>query len=249
MSPDCSTRARRLRFRLQQRYRLTDEALRVGPLTLPFTRIASPDEVLDDVIAVESALSEIGDERALEALMPPYWAELWDSSFGVAELLARRGWALFGGCFAGAAAPRPRVLDLGCGMGLTGLVAATLDARVLLADIEPAALLLARLNTIRFARFVRARRVDWRRDRLRERFDVILGADVLYERSQWDFLEPFFRAHLQPGGAVLLGEPGRPSGDSFASWIAARGWRWRCLEQPVPTHQRPIRLFLVSPER
>lgn len=242
--PSDSPWAARLRLRLQRRYRLIDDTLRVGPLSLPFTRIANPEQVLDEVIAEESALVRRGDGRA-RALMPPYWAELWDSSFGVAELLARHGWRVFGERFGGLAAPPPRVLDLGCGMGLTGLVAATLGARVLLADIEPSALLLARLNTTRHAAQVRARRVDWRSDRLRDRFDVILGADVLYERPQWDHLEPFFRSHLAPGGGVLLGEPGRPTGDGFGGWIRQRGWSLRTLEQPVPTHARPIRLFLI----
>lgn len=250
MSPrDDSPRDARLRFRLQRHFRLIDETLRIGPLTIPFTRIANPDEVLDRVIAEESRLSEVGNERAVNALTPPYWAELWDSSFGVAELLARQGWGLFGERFGGLTSLPPRVLDLGCGMGLTGLVAAALGANVLLADIEPSALLLARLNTARFAPRTRVRRLDWRVDRLRERFDVILGADVLYERSQWDHLEPFFRSHLRDGGAVLLGEPSRPSGDPFGAWIAARGWSLQVFEQRVSTHPRPIRLFLVRPER
>ena len=64
---------------------------------------------------------------------------------------------------------------------------------------KPPALLFAQLNSLPYAARVRTRRLDWRADHLGERFDLILGADILYERKQWDFLEPFWRAHLAPG--------------------------------------------------
>jgi predicted nicotinamide N-methyase len=138
------------------------------------------------------------------------------------------------------------VLDLGCGMGLSGTVAAALGAQVLFADLERPALLFAQLNSLPWSSRVRTRRVDWRSDRLGERFELILGADILYERKQWDHLEPFWRAHLAPRGQILLGEPGRPTGEAFPDWIRARGWSLDTHEQPVPTRQRPIRLFLLG---
>src|SRR5262245_66037430 len=101
---------------------------------------------------------------------------------------------------------RANVLDLGCGMGLSGTAAAALGARVLFADLEAAALLFARLNSVPYRGRVRTRQTDWRRDNLGERFDLILGADILYERKQWENLEPFWRAHLAPSGSILLGE-------------------------------------------
>ena len=127
-------------------------------------------------------------------------------------------------------------------MGLAGAVAAAMGARVLLADREPPALLLARLNTLPFARRVRTRCLDWRTDRLEERFDLILGSDILYDRSQWDALAAFWTEHLTAQGRVLLGEPGRAAGDLFDAWIAGRGWRVRQSWQQTP-RQKPIRIF------
>ena len=143
----------------------------------------------------------------------------------------------------------PNVLDLGCGMGLSGTVVAALGARVLFADLEAPALLFAQLNSLPWSSRVRTRRVDWRTDQLGERFDLIVGADILYERKQWDHLDPFWRAHLAPGGSVLLGEPGRPTGDAFPDWICPRGWSLQTLHQPVPTRPRPIRIFVLTPPR
>ena len=228
----------RLLTRIRRRYETLTETGRLGPLELPFTRIADPNRVLDEVAAEEDRLERVSGQRASEdQLHLPYWAELWDSAVGIGTfLVSNRGTLL----------PAPRrvsVLDLGCGMGMTGTAAAALGCRVLFADLEPPALLFARLNSLPYARRVRARRVDWRRDRLGERFDLIIGADILYERKQWDFLDPFWRAHLSEGGRVLLGEPGRKTGELFVDWITERGWSFAEHAQPVETRSKPIRIF------
>ena len=229
----------RLLRRIESRYRTVTQTVRVGPLSFPFTRIADPDRVLDEVAAEEDRLEKVSGKRADgDYLHLPYWAELWDSAAGVATWLAENRHPLLSGS--------PNVLDLGCGMGLSGTVVAALGARVLFADLEAPALLFAQLNSLPWSSRVRTRRVDWRTDELGERFDVIVGADILYERKQWEHLEPFWRAHLAPGGQVLLGEPGRPTGDLFPEWIRERGWSLTPIEQPVPTRERPIRLFLLT---
>jgi len=256
-SRDCQ----RLLWRIHRRYVTTTESVRIGPLSLAFTRIADPDRVLDEV-AREADRHErrTGRRESDEHLHLPYWAELWESSRGIGQFLAESsqegsGFGVQGSGRSAAGPPLkpeprtlnpPSVLDLGCGMGLSGAVAAALGARVLLADIEPPALLFARLNSLPWAGRVRSRRLDWRIDRLTETFDLILGADILYERSQWDFLEPFWRCHLAPGGAVVLGEPGRQTGDLFMDWIGPRGWELRRFEEKLPTRERPIRIVQLS---
>jgi predicted nicotinamide N-methyase len=137
-----------------------------------------------------------------------------------------------------------RVLDLGCGMGLGGAAAAALGARVTLVDVESPALLFAKFNCLRFGRRVHIRRVNWRIDRLGQQFDLILGADILYEPQQWPFLDEFFKSHLAPGGSVLLGEPGRQSGETFGPWICQHGWMLR--ERTEQADGKSIRIFHLT---
>ena len=230
----------------------------MGRLSLEFTRIADPDGVLDEVankVDLRERLSGRRDDN--QHLHLPYWAELWDSGLGIGLLLVEgSGFGVQGSVKSRPLVPvlnaepstpnPPSVLDLGCGMGLAGTVAAALGARVMLADIEPSALLFARLNSLQWASRVRTRRLDWRTDELTETFDLILGADVLYERSQWEFLEPFWRRHLAPRGTVLLGEPGRQTGDLFRDWIESRGWTLHHSEERLPDRPRPIRIFQLA---
>ena len=248
-----TSRRHRLLARIHRSYATLDQKVRVGENYLSFTRIANPDTVLDQVAAEADRREKIAGKRQPdEQLHLPYWAELWDSAVGIGQFLARTPLPV--------PVPSARrlpalptlplsstsMLDLGCGMGLSGTIAASLGARVLFADIEPPALLFAQLNSLPWADHVRTRRLNWQTDDLCERFALILGADILYERTQWEYLEPFWRRHLAPGGQILLGEPGRQTGDMFLQWIAAREWKLRVNEETVPTRPKPVRILQLS---
>jgi len=227
-------RAKTLLQRIHRTYQTQRKTWNINDLSIDFTQIADPDRVLDQVAEAEDRLERLSGRRTEgDQLHLPYWAELWDSALGIGQLLARRRAE-----FAGKSA-----MDLGCGMGLAGTVAARLGMRVLFADLEPPALLFAQLNSLADAPRVRTHLLNWQTDRLDEQFDLIIGADILYERKQWDFLEPFWRAHLAPGGTVLLGEPGRQTGEMFIDWIAGKGWPLEQHNETVATRATPIRIF------
>jgi predicted nicotinamide N-methyase len=261
--PDSLPKLRhRLLHRICRRYQVITEPVEIGPLRFPFTRIVDPDRVLDEV-AAEADLRDRLTGRAApdDQLHLPYWAEVWESGRGVGEYLSAE-------CKVksaeleekGVAKPdRPplctlhsslctysSVLDLGCGMGMAGTVAAALGARVLFADLEAPSLLFARLNSLPWRRRVRTRRLDWKSDRLGERFELIVGADILYERIQWPWLHAFWRDHLAPGGRVILGEPGRQTGDAFVDWIRTQGWKLAVERVSLASRPRPIRIFIIS---
>jgi predicted nicotinamide N-methyase len=228
----------RLLERIGRKYVTVTQTHAVGPLRLKFTRIADADVVLDQIVEAEDRREKItGQRRSGNELHLPYWAELWDSAFGIAAHLVDRK-SQIQNCKC--------VLDLGCGMGFAGMAAAAMGAKVLFADIEADALLFARLNTLPWKNRVRTRQLNWQSDRLDESFDLILGADVLYDRTQWEFLDAFFRAHLRADGRVLLGEPGRQTGEMFTSWITQRGWNLTHASEKIPTRPAPIRIFQLS---
>ncbi|MFC3078344.1 class I SAM-dependent methyltransferase [Phenylobacterium terrae] len=204
----------RLLARIRREFDIAEETLDIAGFPLSFTRIADPNAVLDEVCRLETLREQgVAPRRELHV---PYWAAVWESGIAVSEHLARR------------AADRPlagvRALDLGCGMGMAGAAMAMLGARVTLGDIDTAALLFARLNTLPWADRCHVARCDWRGEDLPGPFDLIVGADVLYEVSQWPHIEAFARRRLAPGGALVLGEPGRPTAKGFRAWLQDRGW-------------------------
>jgi predicted nicotinamide N-methyase len=140
----------------------------------------------------ESLISE--DEFAHDEFLP-YWAELWPSALALADVVAGRD------------VRGLDVLELGCGLGLPSLVAARAGARVLATDWADDALELLRANAARNGIELETRKLDWREPGALGTFDLVLAADVLYERRYVDAL-----AELLPdvGGEVLLADPGRP---------------------------------------
>jgi predicted nicotinamide N-methyase len=145
----------------------------------------------------ESLISE--EEFARDEFLP-YWAELWPSALALADVVAARDLRGLD------------VLELGCGLGLPSLVAARGGARVLATDWADDALRLLRANAARNGVALETRRLDWREPGALGTFDLVLAADVLYERRYVDVL-----VELLPrlGGEILLADPGRPFLRSF----------------------------------
>ena len=217
-----------LQARIQRQYPTLVETLRLGALAIEFTRVADPDRILE-------SLEQAAAGSAGRGSWQPYWAQAWDSARVVAERL--QGEDLRG----------RRILDLGCGLGLTGAVAAAQGGRVTLVDAAPPALLFARLNCWPWRSRVRVRRLDWRCQRLPgQRFDWIVGSDILYDREDWAYLERFWREHFAPRGRLLLGEPGRGVGEPFPGWLERAGWRVTGTTPAAAAGQRPIRLWQAS---
>jgi predicted nicotinamide N-methyase len=210
--PDAVAQTRtRLLARIHRHFQTITEPIVVGTIPIPFTRIANPNRVLDEICAEEDRREKQTGIRLENPPHLPYWAELWESSRALAATLSQMD------------VKNSRVLDLGCGMGLAGAAAAAMGADVTLVDLESPALLFARLNTLPFVS--RIRRVNWQTDDLNQRYDLILGADIVYEKAQWPFLLEFWRRHITPDGAALVAEPGRQSGDQFIEWIRNRNWK------------------------
>ncbi len=157
----------------------------------------------------------------------PYGVLLWPSSIALAHELAARGGALRG----------RRVLEIGGGTGLPGIVAASFGARVVQTDKQELALGVARRNAERNAvpralstatptgGAIEHRLADWAAWDDAERYDLILGADVLYADGMHARLRRIFEANLAPGGRLLLADPFRKLSLGLLEEMERDGWR------------------------
>jgi predicted nicotinamide N-methyase len=157
------------------------------------------------------------DERAFEhEEFLPYWAELWPSGVALARRVAAR--ALKGA----------RVLELGCGLGLPSLAAALAGGRVLATDWSPQAIELLRDNAERNDAELELEIADWAHpEALIERapWDLVLGADLLYERRNvaplLDLVPRLLasdsgdEASGRGRGELWLADPGRAPAEEF----------------------------------
>jgi predicted nicotinamide N-methyase len=146
----------------------------------------------------------------------PYWAELWPSALALAEALGRER-------------PGGRILELGCGLGVPSLVAASDGADVLGLDWAAEAVTLLRDNAQRCGVELDARQWDWTDDPapLGGPFDLVVAADVLYEERN---VAPVLRALDALAGEAWIADPGRPALPGFLA-AAERTWTVEALEK------------------
>lgn len=130
----------------------------------------------------------------------PYGVMLWPASIALAHDVIARAPELAG----------KRVLELGAGTGLPGIVAASLGADVLQIDRDEVALHVCSMNVERNGvRRCAVSEADWETFESDQRFDFILGSDVLYATTLHDRLRAICSTYLAPSGVALFSDPFR----------------------------------------
>lgn len=181
-----------------------------------------------------SAEELISEEEFARDERLPYWADLWPSALVLAAEVAALPPAAPDG------ATPPRAIELGCGLGLPSLAALARGWSVLATDYYDDALRFCRWNALACtAREPETRMVDWRAwpDDLGT-FDLVLAADVLYERPYGPLVAAAVVRSLAPGGVAWLADPGRVAAEGFRDACRDRGAQVtvrRVVERPGPS--------------
>lgn len=175
------------------------------------------------------------DRRALLAgddpPEPPYWAHCWSG----ARVLA-------------AAVPHGArtALEIGCGLGLPGLVAARRGARVVCVDRVIAPLAFVRASAATNGLAVEVLAADATALPVAARFDLVLAAEMLYERAAFGALARGLAAALAPGGHALLTDAARIDTRDFYPALAAAGLAWRTTAHRMQEEGFPVTVQLVE---
>jgi len=177
--------------------------------------------------------------RAVDPPAPPYWALPWIGARAIAARL-----------LAAPPVTGTRVIEIGCGLGLAGVAAGRSGAYVLLTDYVDEALAFARANAEHHAlRSFETRIVDFTRDRLDERFDLVIAADVVYEPESYEPLVEFLLTHTAMGGRVLLTESLRADAKRVLAMLVERGFSLASEAAWVPEDGKRERTWLHTLER
>lgn len=187
--------------------------------------------------AVISQDDEVAFLRGEATTKRPYGIVLWPAAIALAHELGTRD--LTG----------KRILELGAGTGLPGIVAAARGGHVVQTDRQSVALRVAAQNAARNGvQTIEGRPGDWTAWTDTDRYDLIIGSDILYAGELHAPLRRIFDGNLAPGGTLLLADPFRETSLRLLEAMERDGWtvrldRWTVGIVPPP---RNVGVFALT---
>ncbi len=185
---------------LARRFATATEDVTVGAHAWTLLKPSNADHLISEA-------DYVMDERL------PYWADLWPSARILASTIVRERGA------------GRRLLELGCGLGLPTIAAMQAGFDVTATDYYDDALHVTRGNVKRnLGREPHVRLVNWREwpDDLGQ-FDVVIAADVLYEKEYALLVAECIARALKPDGVAFVADPGRLALPQFREHVAHVG--------------------------
>ena len=167
--------------RLSSKYSLDIEFVKVAGKGFYFLHVA-------DLIPL---LSENQPESAPDF---PFWVKIWEASLVLAEFVAKMP-------------PRKgqRILELGAGLSVPGMVASSFGHDVVVTDYEDEIMDFVRASAIiNNCENLKCERLDWFEPRDLGLFDVILGSELLFHPRFFDPLYGVLKDFLAPGGVIYF---------------------------------------------
>ncbi len=129
----------------------------------------------------------------------PYWTEIWPAARMMAKVIHRATWP-----------PGLTALEIGCGLGLPGIVALSKGIKVVFSDYDATAVKFAARNAAinGFTDF-QTLQMDWRFPPADLQVPLIIAADLVYEQRNVPLVVGLIRKLLLPDGTALLADQDR----------------------------------------
>ncbi|WP_028581115.1 class I SAM-dependent methyltransferase [Desulfogranum japonicum] len=167
---------------LQKQYKVAFEPLTVKTHRLNVLKPSDLEQILDGKDPFEN-VSEF-----------PVWIKLWEGAIVLADYFASQ-----------LVEPGTTLLELGGGLGVTGLVAAAAGYKVTMTDYEEHILNFQRISAAASKiDNVQFELLDWLNPPKMKQYDIIAAAEVLYREEFFQPLLNVFEKALKPGGVIFL---------------------------------------------
>lgn len=200
---------------LERRFVVVEQTIEAAGRRFELIKPRSPDELIS-----EEDFNR--DERL------PYWADVWPSALCLAERIAQLP-------------PGGKLLELGCGAGYVCAAAAARGFEVMATDYYAEALEFTEVNLARNNLPPAATRlVDWRNFPTDlGQFDLVVAADVLYEKDYPALVASAIEISLKPSGLALVADPGRRGAVPFEHECRHRRLSFHRVQQ-APYHNGSV---------
>lgn len=198
-------------------YQTEELELNIEGIFIKILQITNVDDLYNLLIAKGETHEDVQDERI------PYWAELWPAAIGLSKYLIEFD----------IIKNKEDVIEMGCGLGLPGIVAGKLGAKVIFTDYLEEALIFTKKNwnlnclseSPSSGGEVRFETLDWRQPNPDFAADLVFASDICYEKRFFEFLPDAFRTLCKPGGSIIVSDPSREVAQDFFQNITTEGFK------------------------
>ncbi|MDD2464187.1 MAG: methyltransferase domain-containing protein [Desulfobulbus sp.] len=167
---------------IKSQYKVAFEPLKIREHALHLLKITDLEQILD------------GKDPLKDVSTFPFWIRLWEAAIVLSEYITGIP-----------CEPGTTLLELGAGLGAPGLTAAKVGYDVTLSDYEDMILDFERINAAASGlQNVDCLMLDWLNPPEMKKFDVILGAEILFREEFFQPLLNVLQKTLKPGGVVYL---------------------------------------------
>ena len=167
---------------LRKKYRTEFDCLRIRDRELKILQVSDIEPLLN------------GKDPFDDVSNFPFWVRLWEAALILADAMVGMP-----------VVPNGRLLELGAGLAAPGLAAAVAGYQVTLSDYEPHILDFQRVSAAANGLDnVEFRIIDWHKPPAMDRFETIIGAEILFREEFFKPLLGIFRKYLAPGGTIYL---------------------------------------------
>ena len=230
------------------RYLWKRRRLSLGSVELEYEGLQDLDQAID-VVCSEADLDDLHSvDEALD--LSPYFGIVWPSALGLIYHLEKK-------IISRSIVPAHRILEIGCGLALPSFVATRFGGDVIATDFHADVPVFLDLNKAANNIDFEYRVMNWRSEIERTKntlgmFDLVLGSDILYESQHSLEVAKALIAFLNPGGKIILADPGRAYIQKFISTMKELGYPEVFTTQKVPAKltqkniDREIYLFEFS---
>lgn len=188
-------------------------ALRVRYQTIELENVDIHVRTLRDLQQFED-LEGVAEKLGISSATWPIFGVIWPSGMVLAHLMLSYD------------IDNLRILEIGCGIGLASLVLNHRLSDITATDYHPEAEKYLIFNTaLNDGKSIPFVQLDWSNleSNIGE-FDLIIGSDVLYERSHINLLAAFLEKHTKPTSKIILIDPGRGNSSKFSKKMVSMGF-------------------------
>ena len=192
-------------------------------LNLDLMTIRDLDESIDILC---NHFGEADQDKSLAEEHCPYFGVLWEAGTGLSQSLTKE------------MCEGKKILEIGCGLALPSFVATRLGGKVIATDFHADVPLFLKRNQEKNDIYFDYQVMNWRQEIERTQstlglFDLVIGSDILYESQHPLEVARALIAFLNPGGKILLADPGRAYIQKFISSMKELGYPEHFTTQKV----------------